>query len=184
MSTQLGLWGKLTPMRKNDGLWLFALALSLIYPCSLRATSYTVTASQNWTAFLPQPSSGDDITVISGATLTVNTNNATCVSIQLGGGSGGSAGTGTLLFNANSQLTCVNSMVLGPSKNGFINMTSGGTLKLGAFLTINTGSSITPGTGTIEYNKAGDQTVSLATYNTLVLSGSGTKSLPAAALIV
>src|SRR5207249_3718782 len=85
-------------------LSLVAVTLALLGIEPLRGASITVTTSKNWSALTGgsggggQPNSSDSITVNSGATLTVDTNNAACGSIQLG--TSGSGGDGTLAFNS------------------------------------------------------------------------------------
>ena len=46
--------------------------------------------------------------------------------------------------------------------------------------TTNTGGTFTPGTGTVQYNANGVQTIATILYNNLTLSGSGLKTFPAA----
>ena len=57
-------------------------------------------------------------------------------------------------------------------------MTAGGTLKVSLAFTLTPSfSTFTPGSGTVEYNGAGGQTITSTTYNNLVTSGGGTKTL-------
>lgn len=56
------------------------------------------------------------------------------------------------------------------------------TLRLGGSLS-GTGGAFTAGTGTVEYNATGNQTVAGLTYNNLTISNSGTKTLAAALTI-
>src|SRR5678816_292214 len=76
----------------------------------LGAATYTVTASQTWSAFSPQPTSADAIVVQNGAVLTVDVASGACASIQLGGSG---AGNGTLTFQNLRQVTCAGSITLG-----------------------------------------------------------------------
>ena len=126
------------------------------------------------------PVAGDAVTIEGGFTVTVDINNAACASVQVGGLV---AGNGTLLFAASSQLTVSGSVILGNGgvRTGSLNFASGGLLQIGAALTVTTIGTFTPGTGTIEYNGAGAQTVATtaalgSAYNNLTLSNAGAKT--------
>ncbi|QBZ96593.1 T9SS sorting signal type C domain-containing protein [Flavobacterium sangjuense] len=129
------------------------------------------------------PTSADNVIIRGGATVTVNVNTAACSSIQVNPNDNNS--TGTLTFNASSILTVSGNVTFtgNSNKNAALNMTSGGILKIGGSCTISTTSNytFTSGTGTIEYNAAGTQTVATTTsmgaaYHNLTLSNSGSKT--------
>lgn len=133
------------------------------------------------------PTSADTVVINGGVTVTVDTASATCLSLTLGSSD---SGTATLSFNNGSVLTVTGSLTIGHSgigKTGSIDMTNGGTLKIGGTGTPVTNTNAgtwTPGTGTVEYNGAA-QTVDTSFfnagpkpyYNNLTLSGSGAKTL-------
>ena len=78
--------------------------------------------------------------------------------------------TGTVMVTGN---------VSGTTTSATITFTGAGLLKLGgAFFTSSTGT-LTPATGTVEYNASGAQTVGDFAYNNLTLSGSGAKTTDA-----
>ncbi|MFZ4708008.1 MAG: invasin domain 3-containing protein, partial [Bacteroidales bacterium] len=112
---------------------------------------------------------------VSGATQVGNTN----------GGTGAPAVvSGLITFNSASVFDAQGALTIGIStyRQGSINMTNGGTLKIGSTFTIFSLGTYTPGSGTVEYYKAGDQTVATKTklgynYNNLILSGSGVKTV-------
>src|SRR5437867_4592844 len=79
---------------------LAIVGLALFAGLPLRAATFTVTTSQNWSDFSPQPTSADAIEVEGGATLTVNVANGQCASIQLGLSTGASPGDGSLTFQS------------------------------------------------------------------------------------
>ena len=150
---------------------------------NLYANSITISTNTNWSSIISgsgtggQPNSSDAITVNLGATLTVNVANGSCASIQLGSLF---LGAGTLTFNANSQVIVSGAVTLGVlfGNTGSINMTSGGTLKIGGSFTAPTIGTFSPGIGTIEYNGAASQTVQSYSalgnqaYNNLIISNS------------
>jgi len=116
--------------------WIILSSVLLITtPLSiLHAATYTVISSANWSAFPTTPTTSDNIVVRNGATLTVDVSDAVCASIQLGrdGMGAGFAGTGTLVFNASSQLTVSGTVTIGAptanNRSGTITMTAGGSL--------------------------------------------------------
>src|SRR5436190_8284024 len=137
-------------MKKPTVLSLAIVGLALLGAEPLRAVTFTVTSSQNWSGFSPQPTSADAIEVESGATLTVNIANGECASIQLGVAG---AGDGALAFQSGSVVTCAGDVIMGqatsPSQSGTITMLSGGTLKIAGSLVFTPGlSALSPGSGT------------------------------------
>ena len=65
-----------------------------------------------------------------------------------------------------------------------VEFTAAGLLKVGGgFISIGSGGTLVPGTGTVEYYANGDQTIAGFTYNNVTLSGSGTKTGSAAVTI-
>ena len=133
-------------------------------------------------------------TINSGATLTVSgnlsvptpTNNNKSTTIALNGALS-IAGTYTSSGSAANKLTplvfgvsgiCTITGVYSSNTTGAnTDMTAGGTLNLGATgaAWLNAGT-FTPGSGTVNYNRSGIQTVLAATYNNLMLSSSGAKT--------
>jgi hypothetical protein len=129
------------------------------------------------------PGSGTAVTIATGATVTVNVSNATCASIIIGSGT---RATAILNFNSGGILTVSGNVVIGAirQRRGSINMSNGGSFKIGGVLSISNLNAFTRGSGTIEYNGSAAQTVgALGTYNNLVLSGSGAKSILAGTAI-
>lgn len=161
---------------------VLALSFSLMTATPARAATFTITTNTNWSA-IPSgpPLSTDTVTVKNGATLTVDVTNAVAATLNLGISGGASNGNGTLSFSAGTSVLSVGtSLVIGNgAKTGSINMASGGTLQLGGTITVTNGGTWTPGTGTVDYNAAGAQTVDASfftSYNNLTLSGSGAKT--------
>src|ERR1043165_4035847 len=112
---------------------LVVVSLALLVGLPLGATTFTVTTSQNWSDFSPQPTSADAIVVRNGATLTVNIANGQCASIQLGVSG---SGDGSLTFLSGQVVTCSGNVTLGQGTTDFgtISMSSGGTLQVGGAL--------------------------------------------------
>jgi len=67
--------------------------------------------------------------------------------------------------------------VSGANDKPAIIFSGSGILKLGGSIFTNTQGTLTPSTGTVEYNATGAQAVGDFTYNNLILSGSGVKSI-------
>jgi len=144
----------------------------------------TATVSGNWNATTTWggssvPTANDDVTIKSGVTVTVNISTAICKNLQVGVKNNSA---GTIAFNSGSILTVTGNGTFGEKHpvfpaTGSIQMTNGGLLKIGGALTVQYLGTWTPGTGTIEYNGSGNQTVYENLYNNLTLSGSGVKIL-------
>jgi hypothetical protein len=85
------------------------------------------------------------------------------------------------VFNANTKLTLSTNLFFDGStkKLGSLNMTAGGILQIGGSITTTYIGTFTPGSGTIEYNSTGNQTVTngMGNYSNLILAGSGIKTL-------
>ncbi len=167
---------------------LAALSFTMMTGTPARAATISVTANTNWSALTGGsgpgglPNSTDTVEVKNAATLTVDVTNAEVGTLNLGIGSGGSNGNGTLAFSAaTSSLYVATALVVGSgAKSGSISMTSGGTLALGGTVTITMAGTWTVGTGTVTYNGTA-QTVDatfLTSYYNLTLAGSGAKTLP------
>jgi len=129
------------------------------------------------------PGIGAAVNIEGGATVVVNVNNAICSSIRIGVGTNS---TGTLSFNSGTVLTVVGNITLGTNgqRKASVNMNSGGILKIGGTISVANLNVFAGGSGTVEYNGNGPQTVgALGIYNNLVFSGSGVKSLIAGTTI-
>jgi hypothetical protein len=139
----------------------------------------TWSATNNGPPGASVPNSGDVVYIIGGNDVTVDINNAICASLNIGTTGGNT--TTSLIFSSNTVLTVIGNIILGGvgQRKGSINMTNGGLLQIGGSLTVTSLGTWTPGSGTIEYNAAGAQAVSisLGAYNNLILSGSGEKSI-------
>ncbi|MBP7262308.1 MAG: hypothetical protein KBB37_13570 [Bacteroidia bacterium] len=70
-----------------------------------------------------------------------------------------------------------NISMAGTAERNAINFTNGGTLKVAGTMS---GGTIVSGTGTVEFNSSGSQSIPAYTYNNIIISGSGTKSLSGA----
>ena len=181
-------------MKTKLVLPILALLVTLLGAATASAaTTYYSAATGNWSSTSTwattdngsgghgPPTSADTVVVDETHTVTVDVNNAACASLQLGSSTSGN-GAGTIAFNSGSQLTVSTTLTVGESsvRLGSINMTSGGLLIYSgsAAITVNDLGTFTAGTGTIEYNYAGAQTVTnaLGSYNNLTLAGSGAKT--------
>ena len=161
------------------------VAVLLSFLCSFVQAQITSTATGgNWnssTTWLGGvvPVSGNTVTIVGGASVNVDVTTATCASLNLGNSNNSTA---LLSFNNNAILKVTGGVVVGSNgqRRGSINMTNGGTLKIGGGFTAPNLDVYTRGTGTIEYDGSGVQTVlaaPLVTYHNLKLSGSGAKSI-------
>ncbi|MFZ4771163.1 MAG: G8 domain-containing protein, partial [Ferruginibacter sp.] len=133
------------------------------------------------------PGPGDNVIIDNNTLVTIDVNNASCASLQIGG-----AYAGALSFNTSSVLTVSGSFTIGggsdPSQAGALTFTDGsgntnGYLKVGGAFVITKLATFNRGVGTIEFNKSGAQTVpansALGPYYNLTLSGSGIKATTA-----
>ena len=148
------------------------------------------TASQtgNWNntttwGGLSAPVAGDNVTIAAGYTVTV-TADAACSAVQLGVSSGGD---GTVAFNATYSLTVTGVITFGTSgggaRNGYADMTNGGTMISSSWDT--KGGALTYGVGTVAFT--GTYTTPTTTgfdhfYN-LTINSSGTVTLGSYAFI-
>jgi hypothetical protein len=153
---------------------------AILVPVAL-ANNINITSNTNWNAITSGSGSGgrpgpsDSIYVRSNRTLTVNVTNGVCRAIQLGS-TFSSTSTGTLTFSASSSQLTLTNIHVGGNSSGTLNMTNGGLLQVSGSFTLTNGT-FTEGAGTIECNASGNQTILGETYNNLILSGSGTKTL-------
>ncbi|MCX6237610.1 MAG: hypothetical protein NTY07_08655 [Bacteroidia bacterium] len=135
------------------------------------ATSLTINSgiTLNVSGAITIPRSGSGVN-----TLAVDGGNLNAASVAFTSGGGGvrhliTISTGTVIITGNVTQT-------GSTGSASITFTGAGFLELGGtFLTAATGT-LTQGTGTVEYNAAGAQTVGDFDYNNLTLSGSGAKT--------
>jgi hypothetical protein len=171
-----------TTHRITSVLTLLMTAMALLGFNSSFAAPRTASVSGNWSSTatwggLSVPVAGDTVTINTGITVTVDTNNAACTSVAIGTGNG----TATLTFAASGspQLTVSGSVTVGNSGNAnrvgvitftsgstlicgslthgttgsqasSINMTSGGTLQVNGAITVNSsGATFTPGSGSV-----------------------------------
>jgi hypothetical protein len=177
-------------MKKSAWYGGFMCALLLAWGTHALALTITLNAATNWSAIntgsgaLGQPSSADIIILTRGAMLTVNVANGQCASIQLGldTGPAGQRGSGTLTFNAGSQVTVSGSVTLGDNasgglQTGILDMSAGGTLISNGF-TVNVFGAWTPGSGTVQLQATNTLPTQFNTngYNNLTVNG-GTTSL-------
>jgi hypothetical protein len=151
--------------------------LSLVFICflSIEASARTITANTNWSALSPVPDATENMVIKNGAIVTVDVSNAVADNISMGVG-GGSAGPGTLLFNAGSQLTLSGTngtLTLGLSASylGTLDMTLGGTVYVKGFLGNN--AALIPGLGLIEVTGSTTLDPNISTYNNLNINVPG-----------
>ncbi|MGG9972180.1 autotransporter-associated beta strand repeat-containing protein [Ferruginibacter sp. SUN002] len=127
------------------------------------------------------PTSTDAVTINGNVTVTVNVSNATCLSMAINPSNNNQ--TGTLAFTSGGVVAVLGNVTIGGSGNraGSIDMSSGGTLQLTGAFTISNLNTFTAGTGTIEYNGSGAQTVTsgLGNYYNLTVSNGNTKTTAA-----
>ena len=163
----------------------FLALLAVLTATSLRAALVAVPSDTNWSALTGGsgpgglPDATDTVMVVSNATLTVDVTNAVCANLQLGGTNTGS-GNGTLVFQADGRLSCATNLTVGnATRTGSLDFTSGGLLQVGGAIVVNALGSFNAGTGTIEYNGPGAQTVvsTLGAYYHLRIGSGGTKTL-------
>lgn len=170
---------------KSFSLTVFALMITGF--CLAQKTAVTSGNWSNAAIWSPSgvPGSADAVIINPGITVTVDVNNAAASSLQLNT-AGVGLQTSSLVFNANSQLAITGSLsfALTVDRPGIIDMTAGGTLKTGGFLTGITGtSSFIPGSGTVVFTA--NNTVPSAlftTFNNLTIAG-GTTQLSASTFL-
>jgi hypothetical protein len=151
------------------------LTLAFICVFSVQGSARTITTSINWSALSPVPDATEGMIIKNGATVTVDVSNAVANTISMGAG-GGSAGPGTLKFNAGSVLTLsgtAGTLTLGLSatNSGTIDMALGGTVHVKGFLGSN--GSLIPGSGSIEVTGTTTLLSFISTYNNLTVNVSG-----------
>jgi len=129
--------------------------------------------------------SGNNSLTVNGATTVTGNSNGITKSVDV---NAGTITTGSISINSGNgsrvaQVTissgiinCAGDLLFsGNSANARLIFTGGGTLNIGGNL--GTGGTLTPSTGTINYNGAGAQNIANYTYYNLITSGSGTKTL-------
>ncbi|MBI2271921.1 MAG: T9SS type A sorting domain-containing protein [Bacteroidetes bacterium] len=150
-----------------------------------KAATLAITANTNWSAITGGggpggiPNSTDVVNVKNGATLTVDIANAICSYMEVGK-TGSSAGNGTLVFNAGSQLTLSGNTGLftgTSSYTGTIDMTAGGTFLLPKWGGTTATTVFIPGSGTLKWENADPSSFTflqaITSFNNLVINSSG-----------
>jgi hypothetical protein len=188
-------------------LLTFLIALAAVSSASAAPRTASVSGNWTNTATWggsAMPVAGDTVTINTGVTVTVNTNDAQCASVAMGTGAGtatltfaasgnpkltvsgavtvGNAGNanrvGAITFTSGSTLIC-GSLSLGAiaTQASSVNMTAGGTLQIGGTVTVFSGSTWTPGTGSVELTSINTLPTTIFTsFNNLTVS-SGTTTL-------
>jgi len=147
---------------------------SLVEAANISSTA----AGGNWSLMTTwvggvMPVAGDNVTIVGGATVTVNINNAACATLIVNSATNNQ--TGTLNFSSSGAILTVSGNVTigGPgNRNGAVDMTNGGTLRIGGAVTLGN-HTFTGGTGTVQYTSA-NPTIASLVYQNLTFSGSGT----------
>ncbi|HZZ98786.1 MAG TPA: InlB B-repeat-containing protein [Candidatus Saccharimonadia bacterium] len=133
---------------------------------------------------------GGCLTVATGVTLTITTNLTITGSTSGAGGSvscgsvskkNGLVTTTTGSVTVGGNITLTNASTAGGEQPQIL-LGSGGTLKIAGTVTLGTNATFTVTAGTVNYN-GGAQTVAPQTYGSLLLSGSGTKTLTSVSTI-
>jgi Bacterial Ig-like domain (group 3) len=147
----------------------------------------TITVNSNtlWSALTGgtgtglKPSAADKIIVGSNKTLTVDVSTAVANSVTLGTGNGNGL-QGQLTFNSGSQLV-VGTLSRNSNQTCNVTMTNGGILVVTTSWAAGTGLTLVPGTGSINFGGAGNQTLpsDITTYNNLATVGSVTAAVGA-----
>jgi hypothetical protein len=177
-----------------------ALVLLLLFATqTIKATTYYSIASGNWNSNTTwsltdkgpavasgiYPMVGDIVNIVRGYAVTITAYEA-CTTLNVGGVLVGQ-GNGTIIFNNGTQLTVAGNMFLGfnPMRTGTLNMTSGGTLKIGGTFTVSNGSyTFNPGSGEVDFNGGAQSVLAISPgYYNLTFSGVGTKVLEKGTLI-
>ena len=121
---------------------------------------------------------------LDGATIAVGASGPISVtgSLEMTGGAG--VPGAVLSIGTNGVMTVGDDIDIKQSgANPLISFTgSGGTLNVGG--DVSSGASLAPGSGTVDYNGAANQTLGTYAYNNLTLSGSGTKTFPNTAMTI
>lgn len=132
---------------------LFTSLLSMLFAATSFSATLTSTQSGAWNSSTTWggaiPAAGDNVIIHGEFTVTVNSADAVCTSLQLGGTLDNS-GDGSLAFANGSHLKVSGVVTLGVgNRKGNINMGLGGTLSCGGFI-LNSHGDWIPGLGTIE----------------------------------
>lgn len=170
-------------MKKN---YKIPFILAFFFGCFFHSLAALKTPSQsgNWSAVSTWggsavPTAGDDVIITGDMSITVDINNAVCLSMQLGG-SVPDQGLGAIIFSAGSQLTVLGLVNIGPvndkTTEGSLSMANGGKLICEGIITGRLGT-WTAGTGTIELTATSTMpTDKNVIFNNLIISG-GTTTL-------
>ena len=160
---------------------ILIIATILFFPISFVNAQRVASVTGNWSntatwGGAAVPTSAETVTISGGVIVTVDIGTAACASLTLNVNNNNSIAT--ISFNNGSVLTISGNLIAGNttgvSRQGSIDMTNGGTLKIGGTVTINNLNTFTGGTGTVEYTSANPTIVSNFVYQNLAFSGSGT----------
>ncbi|MBO9684251.1 MAG: hypothetical protein J7502_16560, partial [Flavisolibacter sp.] len=156
-----------------------ALTMTCLFFANVVFGQRTASVSGNWNNTATWggqsvPTASDAITINSGVTVTVDVNNAACLSIV----QQNTNGTATLKFNNGSHLTVTNAFTPGngTNKNFTLDMTSGGILTCGSIVNGGGTFNFTSGSGTIELTSNNILPSIFASFNNLTISSGTTTS--------
>lgn len=158
---------------------------------SASATCASLTLASGGSNTTVTISTSNKLTVVNNVIIQAPTSNSRAKKIDVNAGTLDVGGNITLENSTAGNRDCIvsigtgilnltgNFVMNGASTENTLEFTSAnnGDLNIGG--TISGSGTVTIGTGTINYNKAGDQAISSYTYNNLSISGSGNKSLNA-----
>lgn len=124
------------------------------------------------------PGAADIVTIRGGDTVNVDTVTAVCASLTVNNGDDNLTGTVNFISGGTGQLTVGGNVTLGGggTRVGVLTMANGGALKIGGTFTVTSNGSFTAGTGTVDFNGTGGQTVPVLSYNNLIVSGARTSN--------
>ena len=154
---------KFFPLLKHSGITLAAFTLLIaMLAATASANTISITSSTNWSGINSgsgtsgQPGTSDAVIVSSGATLTVDVNNAVCASLTLGAGS--TPGTLTFVNGGTLSLTVNGTIIVGSGTaggTGTIHLLSIGKLTCGGLsLSSTSAASVYGDGGTLTLNGA------------------------------
>jgi len=137
-------------------------------------------------------SSPNSLTVTNAITINAPTGNVT-KAVNVGTGtlsagsiaiiSGSAAGRISAVTLSTGTINCAGNITFsGTATAARLTFTGAGTLNIGGANGIGTGGAFTASTGTVNYNRAGIQTMGAYIYNNVVLSGSGAKTMTGATI--
>lgn len=134
---------------------ILVLLFLLSFNEAINAASFTAVSSGDWSDSNTWdqgsvPTATDDVFIKGDAIVTLDVSNAVCANINLGSNSNPNKGNGTILFNSGSVLTSSGIITFGDGgKNGYLDMTSGGTLYTNQWS--GKKGSLTPGLGKVVF---------------------------------